>query len=211
MHLAKKRQHVVLAQREHLDVLYDYHLVVIHIEKRIAQNFRRIFAIALRQIRERLLHALRSRSNPSRVGSSSKRRIISRYMSCVEIFSRPVVMALRTIAGLAIVFLFSFPLAAQRPAKSAFTGYSKELLLVSSTRTRTSSALSKAAASSRYVSIHRFSSGRHSILKERIEVQIRMIEAFHHFFSYARIQIDQIANHARFRIAPAPPPSPQIT
>ena len=43
MHLAKKRQKMVLAQAEHFDVFHDHHFVVIDREQRSAQEFRGIF------------------------------------------------------------------------------------------------------------------------------------------------------------------------
>jgi len=39
MHLAKERQHVMLAEREYLDVLDDDHLVVVLVKERPAQDF----------------------------------------------------------------------------------------------------------------------------------------------------------------------------
>ena len=47
MHLAEEWQHVVLAEREHLNVLHNHHLVVIDIEHGAAQYFCGIFVVSL--------------------------------------------------------------------------------------------------------------------------------------------------------------------
>src|ERR1700761_3522627 len=49
---------MVLAQREHLDVLHHHHLVVIHVKERGTQNLLRILMISLGQESHRLLHSL---------------------------------------------------------------------------------------------------------------------------------------------------------
>src|ERR1700722_4617154 len=52
--LAEKRQHVMLAKRENLDISHDHHLVVVHIEQSAAQNLRRILAVTLSEKSHRL-------------------------------------------------------------------------------------------------------------------------------------------------------------
>ncbi len=50
---------MVLAKAEHLDVLHDHHLVVIHAEERALQDLLRVFAVALGEILQRLRVTLR--------------------------------------------------------------------------------------------------------------------------------------------------------
>src|ERR1039458_6189710 len=59
MHLTEEGQHMMLAEREDLDVLYDDHLVVVLVKERTAQDFGRILAVALGEEAHRLLDALR--------------------------------------------------------------------------------------------------------------------------------------------------------
>src|SRR5580698_3218617 len=47
VHFAEKGQEVVLTQAEHLDVFYDYHLIVINGEQGLEQKSRRIVFISL--------------------------------------------------------------------------------------------------------------------------------------------------------------------
>ena len=56
MHLAEEGQHVMLAEREDLDVLDDHHLVVVFVEERAAQDRRRILSVPLGQEGHRLLN-----------------------------------------------------------------------------------------------------------------------------------------------------------
>src|SRR5215472_12772406 len=60
MHLAEKRQHMVLAQAEHLDVFDDDHLVVADGEKSALEQPFGIFVVALSEELHRLLNARRS-------------------------------------------------------------------------------------------------------------------------------------------------------
>src|SRR5215471_3326876 len=60
VNLTEKREHVVLAQAEHLDILDDYHLVIGHIEHSALEQFVWILAVALGQVLQAFLHALRS-------------------------------------------------------------------------------------------------------------------------------------------------------
>ena len=59
VYLAEERQHVVLAQAEHLNVFNDDHLVVIDIKKRAAQHLLGILVVSLGKKLERLGVALR--------------------------------------------------------------------------------------------------------------------------------------------------------
>ena len=59
MHLPEKRQHVMLAQAEHLDVFDDDHLIVGDREERAFHEGFRIFLVALGQKLHRLVHTLR--------------------------------------------------------------------------------------------------------------------------------------------------------
>ena len=47
MHLAVEWQHVVFAQREEVDVLYNHHLIVVLLEQCIGQNLVGIHVVAL--------------------------------------------------------------------------------------------------------------------------------------------------------------------
>src|SRR4029077_4729992 len=62
MHLPEKRQHVMLAQAEHLDVFDDDHLIVGDREKRAFHEGFGIFLVALGQKFHRLVHTLRRSS-----------------------------------------------------------------------------------------------------------------------------------------------------
>src|ERR1039457_3315087 len=57
MHFAEERQHVVFAEREHLNVLDDHHLVVIHVEQGAAQHLGGVLVVSFGQEGHRLLHA----------------------------------------------------------------------------------------------------------------------------------------------------------
>ena len=59
VHFAKKGQHVVLAQAEHLNVLYDHHFVIVNAEQRALQDLLRVLAIAFGEILQRLGVTLR--------------------------------------------------------------------------------------------------------------------------------------------------------
>ena len=74
VHLAEKRQHVVLAQREHLDVPDDHHLVVIHLEQRVAQNLRGILLVSLGEKGQRFLHTLWRRAQAVAIGIFAQAR-----------------------------------------------------------------------------------------------------------------------------------------
>ena len=58
MNLAEKRQHVVLAHAEELDVLHDHHLVVFHFVDGAVDDLADIRAVAARQKTQRLFDAL---------------------------------------------------------------------------------------------------------------------------------------------------------
>ena len=60
MHLAEKRQHVVLTKAKHFDVFDDDHLVIVDFEKSSAKKLRRIFLVAASEEPNGLCHALRS-------------------------------------------------------------------------------------------------------------------------------------------------------
>src|SRR5271157_4426916 len=59
VYFAEERQHMVLAKAEHLDVLHDHHLVVIHAVERALQDQLGILAVALGEVLQRLRVALR--------------------------------------------------------------------------------------------------------------------------------------------------------
>src|SRR5581483_3562782 len=58
VHLPVKRQEMMLAKAEHLDVLNDHHLVIVHREESTPQQAVRIFVVALGQVFQGTLHAL---------------------------------------------------------------------------------------------------------------------------------------------------------
>src|SRR3981189_95337 len=57
MHLAKKRQKMVLAQAEHFDVFHNHHLVVVDSEQRLAQKRFGIVLVALDEKLHGFMHA----------------------------------------------------------------------------------------------------------------------------------------------------------
>src|SRR5271165_3260103 len=54
VHFAEERQDMVLAKAEHLNVLYDHHLVVIHAEESTPQDLFGIFPVAFGEVLQRL-------------------------------------------------------------------------------------------------------------------------------------------------------------
>ncbi len=64
MHLAVKRQHMVLTQAEELNVLHDHHLVVFHAVDSTVHYLFDILGIPARQITQRLFHSLRRAQQP---------------------------------------------------------------------------------------------------------------------------------------------------
>ena len=62
MHLAKERQHMVLAQAEHLDVFHDHHLVICDRKQSLTEQSLGIFLVASREELIGLLDALRRAS-----------------------------------------------------------------------------------------------------------------------------------------------------
>ena len=59
MNFAEERQHVVLAQTEHLDVFHDHHLVVGDGEEGVLEHRLWVFVIATREKLECLVHPSR--------------------------------------------------------------------------------------------------------------------------------------------------------
>src|SRR5690606_22859460 len=62
--LAEEREQVVLAQRVHLDVLHEHHVVVVLVEDRVADHLLHRDPVAARQPRQALLDALRRAYQP---------------------------------------------------------------------------------------------------------------------------------------------------
>src|SRR5271165_4244022 len=54
VHFAEERQDMVLAKAEHLNVLYDHHLVVIHAKESTPQDLLGIFPVAFGEVLQRL-------------------------------------------------------------------------------------------------------------------------------------------------------------
>jgi len=79
--LAEKRQHVVLAHAEHLDVLDDHHLVVIDGEECVVDDVGGLLGVAVGEVLHGLDDALRGVEEAFARGSSPMRRIISRMRS----------------------------------------------------------------------------------------------------------------------------------
>src|SRR5438876_852100 len=68
MRLAKKRQQVMFAKAEELDVLHDDHVVVGHVESRSIQYMIQVLVVAAGQKFQRLLEALRRFSQALAIG-----------------------------------------------------------------------------------------------------------------------------------------------
>src|ERR1700721_3201788 len=83
VYLAKKRQHVVLAERKHLYIFHDDHLVVVHIKERAAQDFAGVFLITLRQKCQGFFYTLwrRKQSIALRVFSNATQNLAIQLLS----------------------------------------------------------------------------------------------------------------------------------
>ena len=78
VHAAEKRQHVVLAQREHLDILDDDHLVVGDVEHGRLQHFIGVLAVALGQLAHdlRVAHGGFAQSVPINVFAQASKNVL---------------------------------------------------------------------------------------------------------------------------------------
>src|SRR5271165_2960416 len=148
MDLSEERQHVMLAERIHFDILHDDHLVVVHIEVRIVQDSVGVLAVSLGEEGECFFHALGSANETVARGIS----IDAADDFAVDVLGGDIFKAsfandvFQSYARVVIIFHAGFAFSCGR---FAGTGYSKELFEVSSTRTAMSSACLNAVCSRR--------------------------------------------------------------
>ncbi len=93
MHLAVKRQHVVLAEREDVDVADDDHLVVLLVENRLVDQRRQVGLVALREEEKRVGGALR------RLEQALARRILAELLQNGSVRSGQLAAALLALLG----------------------------------------------------------------------------------------------------------------
>src|SRR5579862_4997104 len=159
VHLAEEGQHVVLAERVHLDVLDDDHLVIVDVEEGVVEDGVGIFVVSLGEEGQGFLDALGGALEAVTGGVG----VEAADDLAVDLLGGEVFKAggaddlfLESRAGVAVVVLHS-GCALPCGALESWTGYSKELFEVSSTRTEMISAWWNAAVSRRCTSILKFS------------------------------------------------------
>src|SRR5438552_6762102 len=160
--LAEERQQVMLAQTEKLDVLDQHHFVVAHAERRAVEQMVGVLVIAAGQEAQRLLVALRRLAQALAIRIFADQPDDLFDVACDGFRVTPVSLVQQYFFGGLGHFGFLphrasiFCRSRMGTSTASSPAYSKLLLLVSSTRTRSSLAFGN-ARSRRKISMHKFS------------------------------------------------------